>query len=199
MDNLAMVPPHGNSHSDQSLMTAYIALLRGVNVGGHGTVAMTDLRDCVTRLGFTDVRTLLQSGNLVFASEKRPTVALEQLLEKEVTAQLDLQADFMIRTAAEWGKIIARNPFPAEAKSDPGHLVVVALKEAAKQKDVESLRAAFVGPETIRADGRQLYILYPDGQGRSRLTNTFIEKKLGTRGTARNWNTVLKLGALAQG
>jgi uncharacterized protein (DUF1697 family) len=179
-------------------MTIHIGLLRGVNVGGHGTVAMADLRKCVTELGLTGVQTLLQSGNLVFGSSKRTTAALEQLLEKEVAARLSVQPDFMIRTAAEWDKIIARNPFPAEAKSDPGHLVVVALKEAAKQKDVEALRAAFTGPETIRADERHLYVLYPDGQGRSRLTNALIEKKLGTRGTARNWNTVLKLGALAQ-
>lgn len=180
-------------------MTVHIALLRGINVGGHGTLAMADLRECVGTLGFTDVRTLLQSGNLVFGSEKRTTAALEQLLEKEVAARLDVDADFMIRTALEWAKIIARNPFPAEAKSDAGHLIVIALKEEAERKDIEALRAAFTGPEIIRADGRHLYIVYPDGQGRSRLTNTLIEKKLGTRATARNWNTVLKLGALAHG
>src|SRR5205823_5130806 len=114
---------------------------------------------------------------------------LEKLLEK------NLEAAVFVRTAAEWAKIVARNPFPAEAKSDPGHLIVMLLKD---EKDVAALQAAIVGREIMRADGRQLYIVYPDGQGTSKLTNAVIERKLGTRGTARNWNTVLKLAALTE-
>ena len=72
------------------------------------------------------------------------------------------------------------------------------LKSGANAKDVQGVQAAITGPETIRADGRQLYIAYPNGIGKSRLTNTLIEKKLGIRGTARNWNTVLKIAALAE-
>src|SRR5579871_1086526 len=176
-------------------MTVHIALLRGVNVAGHGMVAMAELRKCVAELGFADVRTLLQSGNLVFRSNKGPTAAIERLLEKEIAARLDLRTDFMVRTAAEWDRIIADNPFPTETKNNPARLVVVALKGEGERKDVDTLRTAFTGPEIIHAAGRQLYIVYPNGQGRSRLTNALIEKKLGIRGTARNWNTVLKLGA----
>ena len=88
---------------------------------------------------------------------------------------------------------MARNPFAAEAKRDPGHLLVMFLKLAPEIKNVEALQAAIVGPEIVRADGAQLYAVYPDGVGRSRLTHGLIEKKLGTRGTGRNWNTVLKL------
>src|SRR5258706_11887701 len=99
-----------------------IALLRGINVGGNKMVAMSDLRALAARLGLRDARTLLQSGNLVFRSEKQPA-QLEALLEK------NLQAAVFVRTAAEWAKIVARNPFPAEAKSDPGHLIVMLLKD----------------------------------------------------------------------
>jgi uncharacterized protein (DUF1697 family) len=179
-------------------MTVHIALLRGVNVGGHAAVAMPDLRDLLTALGFADARSLLQSGNLVFRGDKRTTAALERVLEAEAAKCLDLQTDVMVRTAAEWDRVIAHNPFPAEAERDPGHLVVMLLKQEPGRKDVEALRSAITGPEIVRADGRQLYIVYPAGIGRSRLTNALIEKKLGTRGTGRNWNTVLKLGALAK-
>jgi uncharacterized protein (DUF1697 family) len=90
------------------------------------------------------------------------------------------------------------NPFRKEAENDPSHLVVMFLKSAANAKDVKAIQAAIAGSEIIRADGRHLYIVYPDGIGRSRLTNALLEKKLGIRGTARNWNTVLKIAALAE-
>ena len=158
---------------------------------------MSDLRELVTELGFSDARTLLQSGNLVFRGDGRSSAALEQLLETEAGKRLGLQADFLVRSADEWKDVVARNPFPKEAERDPSHLVVMFLKSAVNQKSVSAAQAAIVGRETIRADRRQVYIVYPDGIGRSRVSNVFLEGKLGIRGTARNWNTVLKLAALA--
>jgi uncharacterized protein (DUF1697 family) len=178
-------------------VTVHIALLRGVNVGGNKMVAMSDLRDLLAKLGFADARTLLQSGNLVFRSDARTGAALERLLEAEAKKRLGIEADFLVRTAKEWKAVIARNPFPAEAERDPSRLVVTFLRDAPDEPAVESLRSAIVGPEVVRADGRHLYVVYPNGMGRSKLTHALLEKRLGTRGTARNWNTVLKLGALA--
>jgi uncharacterized protein (DUF1697 family) len=179
-------------------MTIQIALIRGINVGGHQAVAMSDLRDLLTQLGFDGSRSLLQSGNLIFRCSARIGAELESLLEMEAEKRLGLRADFLIRNAKEWGQVVARNPFRKEAERDPSHLVVMFLKSAADAKDVKAVQAAIAGRETIRADGRQLYIVYPDGIGKSRLTNALIEKKLGIRGTARNWNTVLKIAALAE-
>jgi uncharacterized protein (DUF1697 family) len=179
-------------------MTIQIALIRGINVGGHQAVAMSDLRDLLTQLGFDGSRSLLQSGNLIFRCSARIGAELESLLKMEAEKRLGLRADFLIRNAKEWGQVVARNPFRKEAERDPSHLVVMFLKSAADAKDVKAVQAAIVGRETIRADGRQLYIVYPDGIGKSRLTNALIEKKLGIRGTARNWNTVLKIAALAE-
>ncbi len=176
--------------------TVQIALLRAVNVGGRNPVAMSDLRAFLAELGFTAARSLVQSGNLVFAGGAPAGVELERLLEAQAAKRLELRADFFVRNAAEWQRIIARNPFSDEAKRDPGHLVLVVLKDAPNAAGIEALQAASSGPEILRADGKQLYIVYPAGQGRSRLTNALIEKKLATRGTARNWNTVLKLAAL---
>jgi uncharacterized protein (DUF1697 family) len=180
------------------VMMIHIALIRGINVGGHKKVAMADLRDLLTKLGFDDARSLLQSGNLIFQAQKRTTAQLESLLEKETEKRLGLETTFFVRTPEEWKTVIAQNPFPKEAERDPGHLVVLFLKDAPDATKVEALRAAIVGREVVQAKGKHAYVVYPDGQGRSRLTNALIEKKLGTRATGRNWNTVLKLGALAQ-
>lgn len=118
------------------------------------------------------------------------------MLEAEAAKRLGLEADFLIRTATEWRTIVAHNPFRKQAENDPAHLVVMFLKTAPKAGDIKAAQDAIVGRETIRADGLQLYIVSPD-IGTSRLTNVLLEKKLGTRGTARNWNTVLKLATLA--
>jgi uncharacterized protein (DUF1697 family) len=179
-------------------MPIYVALLRGINVGGRNLVAMSDLRDLLDTLGFTNVRSLLQSGNLVFQGDRRASGAIERLLELESEKRLGISVDYHVRTAAELKSIIARNPFPDEAERDPAHVVVLFLKDAPNAENVEALRAAIRGPEIVRADGRHIYLVYPLGIGNSKLTNVLIDKKLGARGTARNWNTVVKLAALAQ-
>jgi len=178
-------------------MTIHVALLRAVNLPSHNKIGMAELRKLLADLGFADVQSLLQSGNLVFRSESRTSGQLEGLLEAEAKKRLGLETDFFVRTASEWKTLVAGNPFPEEAERDPGHLLVMFLKQEPDAKDVAALQAAIKGREVVRAKGRHAYIVYPDGIGRSRLTNVLIEKKLGTRGTGRNWNTVLKLGAVA--
>lgn len=180
-------------------MTRHVALLRAVNLPSHNKVGMADLRKLLSELGFQDAQSLLQSGNLVFESEGRTSAQLEALLESEAKARLGFATDFFVRTVSEWSTVIAGNPFPAEAERDPGHLVVLFLKEKPDRNDVAALQAAITGREVVRAKGRHAYAVYPDGIGRSRLTNVLIEKKLRTRGTGRNWNTVLKLGDLSRG
>lgn len=176
-------------------MTTYIALLRAVNLAGHNKVGMADLRQLLTELGLKEPRSLLQSGNLVFRSDVRTSTQLEHLLEEAANTRLGLETDFFVRTAGDWKSIIAGNPFPAEARRDPGHLMVMFLKAAPDRNDVTALRKAITGREIVTVKGRQAYVVYPDGIGRSRLTSALIERKLRTRGTGRNWNTVLKLGA----
>jgi uncharacterized protein (DUF1697 family) len=177
-------------------LTTHVALLRGVNVGGRKVVPMAALRALATEIGLTNPRTLLQSGNLIFQSGAAPA-ELEARLEAEAERRLGLATRFMVRTAAEWDAIIAANPFPEEAQRDPSHLVVMALQRAPEPTTVEALRFAIVGRERVEARGRELYLVYPDGIGTSKLTNTMIERQLGVRGTGRNWNTALKLAAAA--
>jgi len=175
-----------------------IALLRGVNVGGARKIAMADLRAFAEGLGLEEVQTLLQSGNLVFRTAARKTADLERRLETEAVKRLGLETHFLVRTAEEWRRLVARNPLAAAARRDPARFALVCLKDAPAAAKVKALQAAVPGPETVRADGRHLYIVYPNGMGTSWLTNARIESGLGTRGTARNWNTVTKLEALAR-
>ena len=107
-----------------SITRMHIALIRGINVGGRNTVAMADLRALVERLGFAGVKSLLQSGNLVFQGDRRASADVERLCEKESATRLAIEADFFVRSAAEWKAVVAENPFPKQAAADPAHLVV---------------------------------------------------------------------------
>jgi len=180
-------------------MTTYIGLLRAVNLAGINRVAMSDLRQMLVKLGIEGGQTLLQSGNVVFRSKAISAATLERLLEDGAAKHLGLKTEFFVRSAEDWKAMIAANPFPAEARDDPGHLLMMCLKAAPERAAVTALQDAIAGREIVKAKGPHAYIVYPDGVGRSRLTTVIIEKKLGTRATGRNWNTVLKLNALAEG
>ena len=178
-------------------MQTHIALLRGINVGGKNLIPMAELRTLAASLGFQGVQTLLQSGNLVVQSEKLSGHELEAHLEVETSKRFGIKPDYVVRTAEEIAAAIASNPFPKEAETDPSHLVVMFLKSEPEPGRFETLRAAVKGSEILALLGRHLFITYPDGIGNSKLTINVIESKLGVRGTARNWNTVSKLAALA--
>ena len=181
------------------MMTTYIGVLRAINLGSHNKIAMSDLR-AMLREGrlLEEPKTLVLSGNVVFKSAISSADKVEQLLEAASTKHLGVTTDYFVRSAKEWQAIIAANPFPKEAKTDPGRLVMMCLRDAPSPAQVKALQAAIKGREIVKAKGKQAYFVYPDGMGRSKLTIKMIEKALGTRGTARNWNTVLKLGELAQ-
>jgi len=175
-----------------------IGLLRAINVGGR-TVKMADLKAMAEGLGFTDARTLLQSGNLVFAGGTGDEAEVERALEAAAAARFGFDVDFIVRRAPEWAAMIAANPFPQEAIDDPSHLLAMPLKTAPATGGLTKLRTAIKGREQAEVVGRTAYLVYPDGIGASKLTIAVIERHLGVRGTGRNWNTVQKLAAMAQG
>jgi uncharacterized protein (DUF1697 family) len=177
----------------------HVALWRAVNLGGHNRLPMAELRALAETLGLTGARTLLASGNLVFASQGRSDDALAATLARAVAAELGVDTDVFVRGAAEWAQLVADNPFPAEAEAEPSRLVAVVLDGAPDQDAVAALRDSITGGERIEARGRVAYVYYPDGLGKSRLSGAVLDKKLGRCGTARNWNTVVKLAALLAG
>ncbi len=171
-------------------MTAYVALLRAVNVGGRG-VKMAELKALFAHLGFAGARTHLQSGNVVFSADgDRGQIAAT--IAAGIVDRFDFHAEAILRTAAELQALVAKNPFPDMARSDPSHLVVMFLAGAATLEDRAALRMAWDGPETWRLVGADLFICYPAGIGKSKL-----KLKLKTPGTARNWNVVTALAAMA--
>lgn len=176
-------------------MSRYVALLRAVNVGGR-KVTMKDLREMAEGLGFTNVRTLLASGNLVFDTKKTAAPKLETLLEQEIEKTFGLFSDVMVRDPAEWDAIIKANPLKKKAKEDPAHLVCLACKAApdaiALGAYLTSFRETHDMGEQVEVVGREIYIDYGPSIGQSKL---LLPKKVCT-GTARNWNTVLKLEAM---
>ncbi|MGV3616777.1 MAG: DUF1697 domain-containing protein [Fimbriimonas sp.] len=179
-------------------MTTYVALLRGINVGGNKKIKMAELREQLTDLGLQNVRTLLQSGNVVFRSEETSREELQKWLTEETEKRLGVRSDYYVRTAEEWAAVIDGNPFPQEAKDDPSHLLVVVTAAPPVEKEVDAVQAAITGPEVIKVGTEHLYIIFPEGIGRSKVDRTPGYNKLWGNGTSRNWNTVLKIAAMAR-
>jgi uncharacterized protein (DUF1697 family) len=165
----------------------HAALLRGVNVGGNA-LAMADLVRVVERLGGRDVSTYLQSGNVVYAGPKR--VARE--LEAALLAELGVRSPVLVRSGAELARVVAGKPFPAAGKV----VSVTFLAAPADAKTLASIEASAYGDDRFAAVGAEIYLHTPGGYGRSKLGNSFWERKLGTTATTRNWNTVLALAEM---
>lgn len=167
----------------------FIALLRGINVGGN-ILKMDRLRSLCADLGAKDVRTYLQSGNLVFAAAGS-TEQWTKRLEKKLAGESRLPVSVIIRTAEELKFVPARNPFLKEPKIEVTRLGVVFLQEAPAPKAVASLRALDLGSERFQLADREIYLHCPEGFANAKLYS--LDKILGQRTTVRNWNTVLKL------
>ncbi|MDQ2986716.1 MAG: DUF1697 domain-containing protein [Armatimonadota bacterium] len=178
-------------------MPVFIGLLRAVNVGGKNKVSMSQLREALARAGYSRVKTLLQSGNLLLVTTQRSGFNLAEELATIVERELGVKTEVIVRSPAQLRQIIDENPFDVEAGKEPSRVFVFFTRDAATAKDIERLRESRSGAEEIRSRGRQLYVYYPTGMGQSKLTGTVIERIVKTRATARNWNTVLKLADLA--
>ena len=178
-------------------MSTFIALIRGINVGGKNLVEMPHLIQVLSLIGLVKPRFLLQSGNLIFEADDHLTsLELEEMLESGVETHLERSLQFIVRKAEEWKEMIVKNPFPDEAKAAPNHLLVMFLLSAPPESGLVSLKAIIRGKEYFKASNRELYLVYPDGIGRSKFTGAVIERKLRALGTARNWNTIEKIAAV---
>jgi uncharacterized protein (DUF1697 family) len=167
-----------------------VALLRGVNLGGR-KVVMSELRAACEGAGFTNVETLIASGNLVLGSKFKGQ-RLANLLEAVINAELGLSTDIYVRDAAQLEAIIAANPFRAFANTNPNFLVVYFMRAKVSAAEMEAMEKTALTGEEVRQGANCLYIKFPKGQGVSKL-------KMPKLGTARNWNTVTKLAAMAAG
>jgi len=174
-------------------MANRIALLRGINLGPSRRVAMGELRDALSRAGYEDVRTHLQSGNVLLTSDRAPA-RLAGELSALVASELGVESEVVVRTRDELADVVARNPFADEA-DDPKRLQVTFLADEPDAGFVRELRAGDFTPERCAVSGREIYAWHPDGIQRSRLARALSAGP----GTGRNWNTVAKLLELADG
>jgi uncharacterized protein (DUF1697 family) len=178
-------------------MTVYISMLRAVNVGGTSVIKMDALRAVYASIGLKDVRTLLQSGNVVFRTTIKNREQLVKRIEQEIERQLDRKVGVILRTLAEVASIVERGPV-LSPQADPSKLVVMFLSGVPPAAAQAALVKGHKGPEMLELRGPEIYLYYPDGIGKSKLSGAVIENKLQTSGTARNWNTLKKLLETAQ-
>lgn len=175
-------------------VTTWIALLRGINVGGARKLPMADLRAILADAGCADVTTYIQSGNAVFTHAARSAPKLETDLEQAIEAATGLHVPVRLRSAAQLAAVVRGNPFPGV---EPTKLVVLFLKDKPDPAALRSIDANAFAPEAFVARGREIYLHLPNGQGRAKLPQAL--GRIKTPATARNWQTVMKLLDLASG
>jgi uncharacterized protein (DUF1697 family) len=176
-------------------MSAYLALLRGINVSGNKRVPMAELRALAGELGWGGARTFIASGNLVFEA-KGTTTALEGKLERALAKHFGFPVEVLVRSAADWRALVGANPLQALARKDPAHVLLALPKAALREEAAAELAERAQGAERVAAAGGALWIHYASGVARSKLTPALLDRCAGSTVTARNWRTVLELEAM---
>ena len=168
----------------------HVALLRGINVGGKHPLPMASLRATLEAAGCAEVRTYIQSGNVVLSHRARSGGRVAAEIEERIAEAAGMEVSVVVRSAAEWTQIVSANPFPA---AGPTQLHVVFMKEPVSPSVAEGLDLDALAPEELVVSGRELYLHLPDGMGRAKLPVALERSRLGGTGTSRNWRTVLAL------
>jgi uncharacterized protein (DUF1697 family) len=171
-------------------------MLRGINVSGQKKITIGELQALFVDLGYTNVTTYIQSGNVVFQSSLTSASGLLGAIEKRIGEDLGLSVTVLIRTEDELADVVDSSPFLRRG-ADPAKLHVTFLAEAPDRARLDGIDIQNVGRDEFRVLGREIYLNCPQGYGRSKLNNAFWERRLGVAATTRNWNTVTKLLRLA--
>jgi len=178
-------------------MGTYISLLRGINVGGHRKLPMAELRELAEALGWGDVRSYIQSGNLVFTHRAAKTEKLSRELTKAIEERFGFDVPVVTRTRGEWEKAIEANPFIERGDCDPGQLSIVFLSSNPQRDGLTKLEARDLRNDEFQLIGREIFLHCPDGAANARISITDFERALGASATARNLRTVGKLREMA--
>ncbi len=190
-----MSPPQGNRAKTAE---PSVALLRGINVGGRNSMPMKDLVAMFADAGCRDVRSYIQSGNVVFRASPALAVRIPAVLGKAISTRFGLQVPIVVRRAGELRQIARQNPF-LRAGADPKVLHVAFLADEPDAARVAALDPNRSPPDEFAVRGSEIYLHCPNGFARTKLTNDYFDSKLATTSTVRNWRTVLTLLALAGG
>lgn len=179
-------------------MSVVIAMLRGVNVGPNNRIKMEALRALCGTLKLRDAQTYVQSGNVIFRCEERDTTKLAKRIEDAIEKKFGFRCDVICRTTAEVRKVVAKNPFAKRRDIHPGKLLVTFLSDDPGEGARASIRALKIEPEELWIEGRECFVYFPDGMGRSKFNWPKIGKMLKVTGTGRNWNSVTQMLELAE-
>lgn len=174
-------------------MIVYVALLRGINVSGQKLIKMEHLREIFESMRFQQVRTYIQSGNVLFESDERDADLLKNKIEKELHGVLGYDVPVILRTRQELEDVVRSNPFLEGDIAGEGKLYVTFLSEAPSASAVEHMMTFNSNVDDYRIVGREVYILCRQQYGKSLYSNNFVEKKLKLTATSRNWETTKKL------
>lgn len=178
-------------------MPVFVSLLRGVNVGGNHLLKMDTLRSLCESMGFEGVQTYVQSGNVLFWSKERKPDKVGLQLQRAIEKSAGFAPEIVIRTRGELELVIARNPFAKRPDIPHNKLLVTFFAHEPEPQTAEKVNGMKLPPEEFQLLGRELYVFFPEGMGRSKFPAGTIGKMLKQSGTARNWNTVLKLFEMA--
>jgi uncharacterized protein (DUF1697 family) len=178
-------------------MHTFVALLRGINVGGKKIVSMPELRSQLASIGLEDVTTYVQSGNVIFSTSNSNRQDVAGAIEERIGAAFDVSPSVLLRTPGELARVATANPF-LERETDFLKLHVVFLSDAPSASAVAKLDPERSPPDEFSVRGSEIYLHLPNGSARSKLTIDYFEKQLGVRATARNWKTLTKLVELTQ-
>ena len=179
-------------------MPVIICMLRGVNVGGRNMIKMDALKALCVSLKLKDPQTYVQSGNVIFSSQEKDLAKLAKRIQDGIEKSLKFRPGIMLRTAEDLREVVKKNPFAKRTGIEPGKLLVNFLAADPGKQAREKALAIKIGPEEIHLVGREAYIYFPNGQGRSKFPWAAIERALGTSGTGRNWNSVTKMLEIAE-
>jgi uncharacterized protein (DUF1697 family) len=175
----------------------YISLLRGINVSGQKKIQMTELKSLYESLGFENITTYIQSGNVVFSSNENDELKLAKLISDKIREDFSYEVNVIIRSKEYWKDLIAKNPFLKKDNTDIKKMHVTILSQMPVKIEAEIFDQAKSDTEEYAIKEREIYLYFPDGYGRTKLSNNFIENKLKIAATTRNWNTVTKLMDIA--
>lgn len=179
-------------------MPSIVCLLRGVNVGGHHRILMADLRSLCEKLGHTRVQTYVQSGNVVFSTRSRNLLRVAEDIENAIESSHGFRSNVILRTTEELRRTVAASPVAYRDGFEPAKHIVQFLAAAPPDPVRDALQKLPPAPEELHLIGRELYIYFPNGISKSELSLSKLERLLKVAGTARNWNTVTKLLAIAE-
>ncbi len=187
-----------NQDKQTGSFKVFISILRGINVGGQKKILMADLKALYEKLGFKNVSTYIQSGNVIFESnEKFSDTELAKKIEIAIDRKYGFEVVVIIRSLEEMKDTISSNPFLKEKNSDTKRLYVTFLSEIPAKENVESIGNVDFSPDRFIIFEKVVYIYVDNGYGETKISNNFFEKKLKVKATTRNWNTVNKLSDLA--